>query len=67
MIDINTTVNLIASTKTKEGLTVKCEVDNNVYAIGEKVSQEEFAQICIERVGPNESWNYIIHGIEKCI
>ena len=67
LIDINTTVNLIASTKTKEGLEVKCEVDNNIYATGKKVSKDEFAQINIEKVGQNESWNYIIHGFKKCI
>ena len=67
LLDINTTVNLIASTKTASGLEVKCDVDNNTYAIGLKVPNEEFAQIDIEKNGPNESWNYIIRGFKKCI
>lgn len=65
LIDINTTVNLISSTKTKNGLTVKCEVDDNNYDTGIKIPDEEFAKIDIEKMGPNESWNYIIHGFQK--
>lgn len=67
LIDINTTVNLISSTKTSTGLQVKCEVDKNIYATGIKVSKDEFEQISIEKNGPNESWNYIIRGLKKCI
>lgn len=67
LIDINTTVNLISSTKTEGGLEVKCDVDNNIYETGIKVSKDKFEQIDIERLGPNESWNYIIRGMKKCI
>lgn len=65
LVDINTTVNLISSTKTKKGLEVKCEVDENSYEIGIKVSDEQYAKIDMEKNGPNESWNYIIHGLKK--
>ena len=65
LIDINTTVNLISSTKTKNGLVVKCEVDDNIYETGLKISDEESERIDIEKNGPNTSWNYIIRGFKK--
>jgi len=37
LIDINTTVNLIASTNTKNGLKVKCVVDDKDYTVGMKI------------------------------
>jgi len=46
-------------------LEVECEVDDNIYATGENVSKDEFAQINIEKVGQNESWNYIIRGFKN--
>lgn len=65
LIDINTTVNLIASTKTNNGLVVKCEVDENDYETGLKITDEEFAKIDIEFFGPNKSWNYMIRGFKR--
>lgn len=65
LIDINTTVNLIQSTKTDGGLKVKCEIDENNYETGLKVNDEDFEKIDIERTGPNTSWNYIIYGLKK--
>ena len=64
LIDINTIVNLISSTTTNKGLTVKCVVDTNTYSTGLKADDEIMAKINIEKVGPNESWNYIIRGIK---
>lgn len=60
LIDIETVVSLISNTTTKNGLKIDCLVDNNVYAIGRKVSDEELAQvnhIPYERLG---KWNYTI-------
>ena len=65
LIDINTTVNLISSTKTEKGLTVQCEVDNNEYETGIKILDDELQRIDIEAIGPNTSWNYIIRGFKK--
>lgn len=59
-IDIETVVSLISNTTTQNGLKIDCLVDNNVYAIGGKVSDEELAQvnhIPYERLG---KWNYTI-------
>lgn len=49
LIDINTTVNLIASTKTKEGLEVKCEVDNNIYATGKKFQKTNLLKLTLKK------------------
>ena len=65
LIDINTIVNLIGSTKTGTGLTVKCATDENTYETGTKVSDEDFNRIEIERDSTNPSWNYVIRGLKK--
>lgn len=65
LIDINTTVNLISSTKTETGLVVKCVVDNQVYETGLKVSDDEFETIDMEKGNINPSWNYVIKGFKN--
>ena len=65
LIDIETIVSLIGSTTTKKGLKVICQVDNNVYETGKKISEEEKASINIELLEPLSQWNYIIRPIEK--
>ncbi len=59
LYDIKTAVNLIGSTTTKKGLTVKCIVDRKVYEKGLKVTDEEKEKINITFVG-DMPWNYII-------
>lgn len=59
LYDIETVVNLISSTTTKKGLTVKCIVDNNKYEKGLKVTDEEKDKINITFVD-DMTWNYII-------
>ena len=53
-------VNLIAATKTKAGLKVSCELDQNSYPAGRKVSDDELAQIKIEHDDFHGEWNYTI-------
>jgi len=60
LIDIETVVNLIGSTTTEKGLTVKCIVDPNYYEPGTKITEEQKEALNIEFVGPNQKWNYII-------
>lgn len=45
LIDIETVVSLISNTTTQNGLKIDCLVDNNVYPIGRKVSDDELAQV----------------------
>jgi len=54
-------VNLISSTKTKTGLIVNCELDENKYEKGIKISDKEMAAINIKRNEfHGEDWNYTI-------
>ncbi|MGO9312866.1 MAG: ISAzo13 family transposase [Syntrophobacteraceae bacterium] len=54
-------VNLIASTTTRKGLTVRCELDTNKYPKGTKVTNEELRQVRIIRDQFHGEWNYAIH------
>jgi len=60
LVDLQTIVNLIASTTTKTGLRVEAAVDTNVYRTGIKASDDEMAKL---RLTPSEfhgEWNYAI-------
>ena len=65
LIDVETVIDLIGSTTTKRGLTVKCVLDENEYPTGIKVSDEDYNRIHIERIEPMTDWNYIIYGFRK--
>lgn len=65
LIDIPTVINLIGSTTTKNGLTVKCILDEREYQTGIKVSEEYFKNVDIETIEPMPAWNYIIRGFKK--
>lgn len=54
-------VNLIASTSTRKGLTVRCELDTNKYPKGTKITDEELRQVNIIRDEFHGEWNYAIH------
>ena len=51
-------VNLIGSTTTNQGLRIKATLDENTYAPGIKVSDEELATLAIERNDFHGEWNY---------
>jgi len=53
-------VNLIASTTTRTGLTVQCELDENLYPTGRKVTDKELAAVNIKRDDFHGEWNYSI-------
>ena len=53
-------VELIAATKTKAGLTVRAEIDHNLYPAGIKVPDHEMASINITRHEFHGEWNYTI-------
>ena len=53
-------VQLIAATTTKAGLTVRCELDQNIYPAGVKVSDEDLDAIEILRHEFHGEWNYTI-------
>lgn len=54
-------VNLIANTTTETGLVIQAEVDRHHYALGRKVSEEEFIQLNTTTADFHGEWNYRIH------
>jgi hypothetical protein len=55
-----TVVELIASTTTKTGLTVRCELDKREYPKGIKVSDADMATLNIKGDIFHPEWNYMI-------
>jgi len=53
-------VNLIAATKTRSGLEVHCQLDNNSYPKGVKISDKEVKALNIKRDDFYGEWNYTI-------
>ena len=51
---------LINGTTTKAGLTVKAQLDENIYPTGIKISDEEFKKINITVNLFHSEWNYVI-------
>jgi transposase len=60
LIDVETAVKLIGSTTTTTGLKVICKSDKTEYELSKKVTDEQFDAIPIKKIGPFESWNYIL-------
>ena len=60
---------LIASTTTQTGLTVRCELDTNTYPKGIKVSEQQMATLNLQRDAFHPDWNYVIspreHDVER--
>jgi Rhodopirellula transposase DDE domain len=53
-------VNLIASTTTRTGLTVRAELDHGVYQKGIKATDHEMKQLPIIKHKFHGDWNYTI-------
>ena len=51
---------LINGTKTETGLSVKAQLDENIYSTGIKISDEDFKKINIKGNQFHCEWNYII-------
>jgi hypothetical protein len=60
LISLATIINLIGSTKTQTGLTVKAVLDEGRYPTGIKVSQIELEAVNIVRDKFHGEWNYSI-------
>jgi len=60
LISRETVVELITSTMTKTGLTVRCELDTRTYPKGIKVSDAEMATLNIKGDTFHPEWNYTI-------
>ena len=58
--DYETVVRLIASTTTAKGLRVTCRLDRRHYAVGRKVSKQEFATLNLIQDAFHGEWNYTL-------
>jgi hypothetical protein len=58
--DYETIVQLIGATKTKKGLTVKCQLDENKYQKGIVITDEQFNKINLSKDDFHGEWNYTI-------
>jgi hypothetical protein len=62
--DYETIVQLIGATKTKKGLTVKCQLDNTIYQKGIKITDEQLGRINMSKDNFHGKWNYTIKPAE---
>jgi hypothetical protein len=53
-------INLIARTRTRKGLLVRCELDTGRYPKAEKITEEQMAGLRIKPDQFHGEWNYII-------
>ena len=53
-------IQLIAATTTKTGLKVRCELDQNTYPAGIKVSDAEMDAVNLTRHHFHGEWNYTV-------
>ena len=60
LITRETVVNLIGKTKTKKGLEIQAQLDENSYEKGIKVTEEEINTLNIEKEEFHGEWNYTI-------
>ena len=60
LVDYRTIVELIGATTSTKGLTVRCQLDENLYPPGIKVSNDEMAALNILRDDFHGEWNYTI-------
>jgi len=60
LVSLEVIVNLIASTKTRTGLTVKAAIDTNQYPTKIKVTDEQFGKLRLKRHKFHGEWNYTL-------
>jgi hypothetical protein len=60
LVSVAVIVNLIGSTKTEKGLSVRCVLDEDTYEKGTEISDKQFESINILRNDFHGEWNYTI-------
>jgi hypothetical protein len=58
LVDVQTAVDLIGSTRTTTGLEVICIRDDTEYELAKSVSDDDFKAIGLNKIPPFEAWNY---------
>ncbi|MHB1463483.1 MAG: ISAzo13 family transposase [Desulfobacteria bacterium] len=65
LVSLATIVNLIAATRTRAGLRVRCEIDPGRYPKGEKITDAQMSSLNIEQARFHGDWNYTIHPRQR--
>lgn len=65
LVSHNIMVKLIGRTSTRHGLKVKSALDRHSYPAGQKVSDEELAQVNLRRAKFHGDWNYSVKPCKK--
>jgi len=65
LVDRATIVNLIGSTKTKDGLNIRCELDTKTYPKGIKVPDVQLGKVKLKKHKFHGDWNYTIYPNTK--
>jgi hypothetical protein len=63
LVDVQSAIDLIGSTRTNTGLKVICVRDDTEYELAKKVSDEDFELINIDKIDPFGCWNYFLRPI----
>ena len=61
LVSHQTIIKLISATRTNKGLTVQCELDDNDYEKGRKITDKQMAALNIERDTFHGEWNYTLN------
>jgi len=60
LVSLETVVSLIGAVTTRQGLKIRAKLDPGKYDLGKKVTDEELAQLRIEKSDFQGAWNYSI-------
>jgi len=60
LVDLETVINLISSTKTKTGLQIQALLDTEKYKTGIKISDKQMKELNLTSHETNPKWNYTI-------
>ena len=60
LMSLETVVSLIGAVTTRKGLKIRAKLDPGTYDLGKKVTDEELAQVQIEKSDFQGAWNYSI-------
>jgi len=67
LIDLETVINLIGSTKTKTGLKIQALLDTESYKTGIKISDKQMKDLNLTAHEINPKWNYTIEPKNKIV
>jgi transposase len=66
LVDLVTIIYLISATRTTEGLRIRAAVDEFPYPTGQRITDEEMANLPITSCEFHSNWNYSVSPISNC-